>query len=169
MTVALALLIMRVVAGIILAAHGAQKLFGWFGGPGVAAMEKGFAARGYRPAWLWVTLAIVGEVGGGLSLVMGFLTPLGAAGAAGAMVMAISTHWKHGFFGAKGGYEYPLALLTMCLAIGIAGASTYSLDGLLKLELPTPLFGLLVLAALIVDAVGIGMCRSAVDVAAHQA
>jgi putative oxidoreductase len=169
MTVALALLIMRVVAGVILAAHGAQKLFGWFGGPGFAAMEKGFTARGYRPAWLWVILAIVGELGGGLSLAMGFLTPLGAAGAVGAMVMAISTHWKHGFFGAKGGYEYPLALLTMCLAIGVAGAGTYSLDGLLKLNLPAPLFGLLVIAALIVDAVGILISRAALEVAAAKA
>jgi putative oxidoreductase len=169
MTVALALLIMRVVAGVVLAAHGAQKLFGWFGGPGFVRTEKGFAARGFRPAWLWVTLAILGELGGGLSLVTGFLTPLGAAGAMGAMVMAISTHWKRGFFGVNGGYEYPLALLTMCLAIGVAGASTFSLDNLLNLQLPAPLFGLLVLAALIVDAVGIAMTRVSVEVAPHKA
>ena len=169
MTVALALLIMRVVAGVILAAHGAQKLFGRFGGPGFAGTEKGFAARGYRPAWLWVTLAIVGELGGGLSLMLGFLTPVGAAGAVGAMVMAISTHWKHGFFGARGGYEYPLALLTMSLAIGVAGAGSYSLDSLLKLQLPATVFVLLVLAALMVDAVGILMNRAAVDMAAQKA
>jgi putative oxidoreductase len=166
MTVALALLIMRVVAGLTLSAHGTQKLFGWFGGPGFAAMEKVFDARGYRPARLWVTLAIVGELGGGLSLVFGFLTPLGAAGAVGAMVMAISTHWKNGFFGAKGGYEYPLALLAMSLALGVAGAGALSLDGLLKFAMPGPLFGALALAALIVDAVGILLARATASAAA---
>lgn len=166
MTVALALLIMRVVAGLTLAAHGAQKLFGWFGGPGYAAMERVFDAKGYRPARMWAALAIVGELAGGLSLVFGFLTPLGAAGAVGAMVMAISTHWKQGFFGAKGGYEYPLALLAMSLAVGVAGPGTYSLDSLFKIALPGPLFGVLAIAALIVDIIGILMVRATASAAA---
>jgi putative oxidoreductase len=165
MTVALALLIMRVVAGLTLSAHGVQKL-GWFGGPGFTKVEQGFDAMGYRPARLWVTLAVVGELGGGLSLLFGFLTPLGAAGAVGAMVVAISTHWKNGFFGAKGGYEYPLALLAMSLAVGVAGAGALSLDALLKIALPAPLFGALALAALIVDAVGILLARAAASTAA---
>ena len=156
-----ALLVIRIVVGLTLAAHGAQKLFGWFGGHGYSATEQGFRTRGYRPAWLWVALAIVGELGGGLSLAVGFLTPLGAAGALGAMVMAISTHWKNGFFGSRGGYEYPLALLAVSLGLGLAGPGAYSLDGLLKIALPAAVFAVLALVALLVDAVGILMARSA--------
>jgi putative oxidoreductase len=161
MAIAWALWIIRVVAGLTLAAHGAQKLLGWFGGPGYAKLERGFGAQGFKPAWLWSSLVILGELGGGLSLAFGFLTPLGAAGALGAMVMAIRTHWTHGFFATQGGFEYPLALLAMSLAIGIAGPGAYSLDSLFRLALPqAALFAALTLAALIVDAIGILITRS---------
>jgi putative oxidoreductase len=161
MTVAWALLIIRVVAGLTLAAHGAQKLFGWFGGPGYARLEQGFGAQGFKPAWLWSSLVILGELGGGLSLAFGFLTPLGAAGAVGAMAMAARTHWKNGFFATKGGFEFPLALLTMSLAVGIAGPGAYSLDTLFKIALPqSQLFGALAAAALLVDVVGVLITRS---------
>jgi putative oxidoreductase len=157
-----ALLIIRLVAGLTLAAHGAQKLFGWFGGPGYEKVARGFDGRGLRPGWLWAGLAIVGEVGGGLALALGFLTPLGAAGALGAMVMALSTHVKNGFFNSKGGFEYPLALLAMSLAVGVAGPGAYSLDALFKIALPqVQLFGVLAVAALVVDVIGILMSRSA--------
>lgn len=162
MSFALALLIIRVVVGLTLVAHGTQKLFGWFGGPGYAKLQKGFKAQGYRPVQLWAALVILGEVGGGLSLAFGFLTPLGAAGALGAMVMAIKTHWKKGFFNSKGGYEYPIALLAMSLALGVAGAGAYSLDSLFGIALPQPqLFVVLALAALIVDVIGIFITRPA--------
>ena len=159
MSIAWALLIIRVIAGAALIGHGTQKAFGWFGGPGYAKLEQGFKAKGYRPVQLWTALVILGEVGGGLSLVFGFLTPLGAAGALGAMVMAISTHWSKGYFGIKGGFEYPLALLAMSVAIGIAGAGDISLDHLFGTMLPSLVFIILALAALIVDTVGILMTR----------
>lgn len=162
MSIAWALLIIRGVAGLTLAAHGAQKLFGWFGGPGYAKLESGFDKMGYKPAWVWASLAILGELGGGLSLAFGFLTPLGAAGALGAMVMAGATHWEHGFFASKGGFEYPLALLAMSAGIGLAGPGTYALDTLFRLTLhQVPLFIALAIAALLVDAVGITLKRSA--------
>jgi putative oxidoreductase len=161
-TIAWALLIIRVAAGLTLAAHGAQKLLGWFGGPGYSKLERGFGAQGFKPAWLWSALVILGELGGGLSLAFGFLTPLGAAGALGAMAMAIRTHWKNGFFATQGGFEYPLMLLAMSLAVGIAGPGSYSLDAVLKIGLPqAALFGALALAALIVDAIGILITRAA--------
>jgi len=160
MTVAWALLIIRAVAGLTLAAHGAQKLFGWFGGPGFATMEQGFGAQGFKPARLWVSLLILGELGGGLSLAFGFLTPLGAAGALGAMAMAARTHWKNGFFNTKGGFEFPLALLAMSLAIGIAGPEAYSLDALFKIHWPLQVFGVLAVAALLVDVVGVLIVRA---------
>ena len=161
MSIAWALLIIRVIAGVTLIGHGTQKSLGWFGGSGYAKLEQGFKAKGFRPVQLWTALVILGEVGGGLSLVFGFLTPLGAAGAVGAMVMAIQTHWSKGFFNSKGGFEYPLALLAMSVAIGIAGAGDISLDHLFGTALSPLVFIILALVALIVDLVGILMTRPA--------
>src|SRR2546423_15161535 len=97
-------------------------------------------------------LAIVGELGGGLSFALGFLTPLGAAGIFGAMVMAARTHWKNGFFIQKGGYEYALTLGIASLAIGLIGSGSYALDALFGSVLPKwPVFGVLSVAALLVD------------------
>lgn len=154
-TMAIALLIFRVVIGLTLAGHGAQKLFGWFGGPGPVRLRQGFEKQGYKPAWFWVILAILGELGGGLSVALGFLTPLGAAGIFGAMVMAGKSHWKKGFFLQKGGYEYTLTLASASLAIGLIGPGSYALDTLFRIALPeVPIFGVLALAALLVDIVG---------------
>jgi putative oxidoreductase len=155
-TTNIALLIFRVVIGLTLAGHGAQKLFGWFGGPGPVRLRQGFEKQGYKPAWFWTSLAIVGELGGGLSLALGFLTPLGAAGIFGAMVMAARTHWKNGFFLQKGGYEYALTLAIASLTIGLIGPGSYALDALFGITLPeVPLFGVLAIAALLVDIIGI--------------
>ena len=156
------LLILRVVLGLTIAAHGAQKLFGWFGGPGVAKLAQGFAMQGLRPSLLWVGLVILGEFGGGVSIALGFLTPLGAAGVAGAMVMAIfKSHWKNGFWNSKRGLEFPLALLAMGIAIGVMGPGRYSLDALFGLTLPeVPLLLALVGAAMIVDIIGLLISRT---------
>ena len=160
-TVNVAFLILRLVGGLTIAAHGAQKLFGWFGGPGFARFAQGFQSQGLKPGWLWNSTAILGEVGGGLSVAFGFLTPLGAAGMFGAMFMAIArSHWKNGFFNSKRGIEFPLQLLTIGAAIGIAGPGAYSLDSLLKINLPvTALFIILAVAALLVDIVGLAIGR----------
>src|SRR5260370_27862600 len=88
-TLSLGLLLLRGVGGLTIAAHGAQKLFGWFGGPGLTKWTQGIQNQGFRPALLWTTLVILGELGGGLSLASGLLTPLGAAGIFGAMFIAI--------------------------------------------------------------------------------
>lgn len=151
------LLILRLVVGLTMAAHGTQKLFGWFSGPGLARLNAGFEKQGYRPAWLWVGFVILGEVGGGISFALGFLTPLGAAGIFGAMFMAtFKSHWKKGFFLSKGGYEYTLVLMAVSVAIGLAGPGSYSLDALFGITLPDVLlFGILAVAALLVDLIGI--------------
>ena len=162
-TMSAALLILRLVVGLTLAVHGTQKLFGWFAGPGLARLMKGFEKQGFKPAWLWVSLVILGEVGGGVSVALGFLTPLGAAGIFGAMFMAtFKSHWKNGFILSKGGYEYTLVLMAVSVALGLAGPGVYSLDALFGIVLPeTLLFGVLAVAALLVDVIGLFISRPA--------
>ncbi len=161
--VAIAWLILRLVGGLILAAHGVQKLFGWFDGPGMAKWEQGLQAQGFKPARFWAYLNILGEVGGGLSLIFGFLTPLGAAGGVGAMFMAmVKTHWKNGFFNSKRGIEFTVAMLAIAIAIGLAGPGTISLDNLFGIVLPYPiLFIVLAVIAVLVDIVGLMISRPA--------
>ncbi len=158
-----AFLILRVVCGLTLAAHGAQKLFGWFGGSGFARLTQGFEKQGLKPAWLWSCLVILGELGGGLSVAFGLLTPLGAAGMLGAMFMAIAkSHWKNGFWNSKRGFEFPLTLLTIGVAIGVAGPGPYALDAFLPIaRIELPLFGALAAAALLVDIIGLLISRPA--------
>jgi putative oxidoreductase len=162
-TISIALLILRLGVGLTIAGHGVQKLFGWFGGPGLVKLKQGFEKQGFRPVWPWISLAIVGEVGGGLSVALGFLTPLGAAGILGAMAMAtFKSHWKNGFWLNKGGYEYSLMLMIVSIAIGLIGPGYYSLDTLLGIKLPQAmLFCVLAVAALLVDAIGIISSRKA--------
>jgi len=160
--VSLGLLILRVVGGLTIAAHGAQKLFGWFGGSGfkgiLAAQEK----MGFNPPLLWAIFAILGEFGGGLSVALGFLTPLGAAGMFGAMFMAIfKAHWKNGFFNGKRGWEFPLQLLTIGVVIGLVGPGSYALDTLFGIHLPeVSLFVILAAAALVIDLIGLSISRT---------
>lgn len=165
-SVSVALLILRLVGGLTLAAHGAQKLFGWFEGPGFTKLTQGFQTQGYKPAQLWSGLVVLGEFGGGLSLAFGFLTPLGAAGAFGAMLMAIlKVHWTHGFWNSKRGLEFPLSLLAIAVAVGLAGPGAYSLDALLGISLPeVPLFCVLAVVALLVDLIGLYITRPAATV-----
>jgi putative oxidoreductase len=162
-TMSAGLLILRLVVGLTLTAHGTQKLFGWFAGPGLTKLTQGFEKQGFKPAWLWVGLVILGEVGGGVSVALGFLTPLGAAGIFGAMFMAMfKSHWKNGFWNRDRGIEFPLSLLAASMAIGLIGPGSYSLDALFGIALPEALlFGVLAVAALLVDIIGIFISRPA--------
>ncbi len=157
------LLILRLVTGLTLAGHGTQKLFGWFAGPGLTRLTQGFEKQGFKPAWLWVGLVVLGEVGGGISVALGFLTPLGAAGIFGAMFMAMfKSHWKNGFWNRDRGIEFPLSLLATSVAIGLMGPGSYSLDTLFGIVLPEALlFGVLAVAALLIDIIGLYISRPA--------
>lgn len=161
LTLGLGLLVLRLFAGLTMAAHGMQKLFPWSGGPGFAKMTGALQKQGFKPAWFWTCLAIVGELGGGLSVAFGFLTPLGAAGFVGAMAIAVfKSHWKSGFWLMNHGYEYALLLLGIGISIGLTGPGSYSLDSLLGITLPSPLlFCVLAIVALIVDIIGIIISR----------
>ena len=151
------LLVLRLTVGLLLAGHGAQKLFGWFGGPGLARMAQNTARMGFRPGWLWAAFAVAGEFGGGLGLALGLLMPLPAVGIVAAMGIAVfKAHWKNGFWNAKGGIEYPLTLLIVAATLGLVGAGRFSLDTLLGLHPPDALvFWLGLLAALVTIGIGI--------------
>src|SRR5579863_7298747 len=166
-TMSSGLLILRLVVGLTLAVHGTQKLFGWFAGPGLVRLMQGFEKQRYKPVWLWVGFVILGELGGGLSVALGFLTPLGAAGIFGAMFMAtFKNHWKNGFIVSKGGYEYTLVLMAVSIAIGLGGPGNYSLDALFGITLPEALlFGVLAVVALLVDVIGLRISRPPAAVA----
>src|ERR1700730_2328375 len=126
---ALGLLIVRLVIGLTLAAHGSQKQLGWFGGGGIAGSGPFFEQLGFRPGRLHAALAGIAEMTGGLLLAAGFLTPLAAAAVIGVMVVAVgSAHWGKGFFLGNGGFEYNLVLAAGALAIAFTGPGAISLD-----------------------------------------
>lgn len=125
----IALLLIRVVVGATLAAHGAQKLFGWFGGHGIAGTAGFVESLGFRPGRPYAWLLGGAELIGGLALVLGLLTPLAATAVAAVMVGAIAAvHKDKGFFSQAGGYEYPLVVAVVALALAFAGPGSYSLD-----------------------------------------
>ena len=134
----LGLLVLRLVVGGLLAAHGAQKLFGWFGGFGLRATGGYLAGLGFRPGVLFATLAGLAEAAGGLLLVLGLLTPLAGALLIGVLVVvAVAGHGSHGLWNHQGGYEYPLVLAVAAGAIGVSGPGAYALESLL----PVPIAG----------------------------
>jgi putative oxidoreductase len=148
---ALGLLILRLGVGLILAAHGAQKLFGWWGGPGMNGWTQVVQRLRIRPAQPWAWVAALAEFFGGTFLALGLLTPLAAAAIAGSMLVAIVTvHLAKGFWNGKGGYEFNLALLASAIALALTGPGTYSLDQALRIRLPEPLTVLVVAVALII-------------------
>lgn len=126
------LLLLRVVTGLIFAAHGAQKVFGWWGGPGPAGTRGWIGGMGFRPAWLFAALVSLQELGGGLLLAFGFVTPLGALAVTASMVVAIAmVHWKNGFWNGNGGFEFNLALVSAAVALAATGPGRFSIDRVL--------------------------------------
>src|SRR5215203_5380857 len=105
-------LIARVTIGLLFFGHGAQKLFGWFGGGGLQGTAAGFESMGLRPGRRNAVVAGLAEAGGGLMFATGTATPVAAAGLSGSMITAIKTvHWDKGVWTTQGGYEYNLVLL----------------------------------------------------------
>lgn len=160
MELSLALLIIRIVVGLLLIGHGSQKLFGWFGGHGFAGTVGFLKSQGFKPAAFWTLLGSLGEVGGGVLFVLGLLTPLGAVALFASMLMAvIKMHWKAGLWAQKGGYEYPLVLGLVALAVGIVGGGSYSIDALIGFSLPALYYWILVVLAVVVDLIGVATSR----------
>jgi len=131
----IALLIVRLIVGFAIAAHGAQKLFGWFGGYGLAGTGGFFEQLGWRPGRLFALGAGLGEFGGGVLTLLGFGGPIGPALIVMVMVAAIfSVHISKGFWAQNGGYELPLMYIALALALALAFAGfAISLDRALGL------------------------------------
>ena len=122
-------LVLRIPVGLIFAAHGAQKLFGWFGGYGLEGTGQWMASIGLAPGYLMALLAGGAEFFGGLALLLGLLVRPASLALAFAMLVAIFTvHIDKGLFMSNNGYEYGLALLAVAVALLISGAGRASLD-----------------------------------------
>ncbi|SRR6266567_8562324 len=128
MTLSYGLLLLRVIVGGTMFSHGAQKLFGWFGGHGPRGTAGFFGQIGFRVPLLMAVTAGLAEASG-LLFAFGFVTPLAALAIAVVMLNAIgSVHWPKGFFNGNGGYEFPLTLLTVAVAIAATGPGRFSID-----------------------------------------
>jgi putative oxidoreductase len=127
------LLVIRLVLGLVLAAHGAQKLFGWWGGYGIAGTGGWLHSIGFRPGTTMAIVTGLAEVAGGLALAVGLLTPLAAAVVIGTMSVAAWTHLSSGFWAANGGYEAAFINAGVAAGLAFSGAGQYSLDNALGL------------------------------------
>lgn len=128
----LAALALRVPVGIVLAAHGSQKLFAWFGGYGLEGTGQWMASIGLEPGYLMALLAGSAEFFGGIALVLGLLTRPAAIVTAFTMLVAIfSAHISNGLFLSNNGYEYALSLLAVTVALAIQGGGSASVDKVL--------------------------------------
>lgn len=128
----LGLLIIRLVAGLAFAAHGAQKLFGWFGGYGPKGTGGWFESIGIKPGVFMAVAVGIVEFVGGLFFAAGLLTPVVAVLLALTMVGAIvKVHAQNGFWNTSNGYEFNLILIAVFVAVALIGAGSYSLDALI--------------------------------------
>ncbi len=156
------LLILRVVIGGTLAAHGLQKLAGWFGGSGLPATATMMERLGFVPGTRAALLAGLGETGGGVFLALGLLTPAASAVLVGVMVVASATrHFPKGFFLKNGGFEYNLVLASGALSLAFTGPGSLSIDGALGLARNGALWGAAALIA--------GIAGGAIQLARRQA
>ncbi|MGC4118885.1 MAG: DoxX family protein [Myxococcales bacterium] len=148
------LLILRVFLGLQLASHGSQKLLGWFGGHGPSGTGKFFEGLGFLPGRYFAMAAGAGELGGGLLLALGLLTPFAAAVITAVMLTAIAVvHADKGFFATEGGFELPLLLAITAICITFIGPGAISLDHAFGLNLSGWLWGVIAAALGVLGAV----------------
>jgi putative oxidoreductase len=151
----LGLFLLRITVGLTLAAHGAQKLFGWFGGYGLTGTAGWLESVGFRPGRVHALMAGLVELGGGLLLAIGLATPLGAALVASVMIVAAAiAHFKNGFFVTSGGFEYNLVLGVAALAVAFTGPGAFSVDASLGYAEGGVVPGLAALGIAVIGAAG---------------
>jgi putative oxidoreductase len=132
MSIALGLLIIRLVVGLSFMAHGAQKLFGWFGGYGPKGTGGWMESMGMKPGVLMAVMAGLMELIGGLLLASGLFTVIGAVLIIATMLGAIvKVHGPNGYWATANGYEYNLLLIAVAVGLALTGAGDYSLDAIL--------------------------------------
>lgn len=125
----LALALVRAVIGLVIAGHGAQKVLGVWGGPGIAGWTQGVARMGMRPPAFWAWVSALAELAGGVAFALGFLLSVVAAALTIQMGVAIArAHWGKGFWNMQGGIEFPFTLGSIAAINGIADPGAYSLD-----------------------------------------
>ena len=129
-----ALLLLRVVVGLLLIGHGTQKLFAWFGGYGLAGTGGFFDSLGFRPGRPMAAVAGLSEAGGGALLALGLLTPVAGAVVVGTLLVAASTHLDKGVWAANGGYELPLLFAVVGATLALTGPGAVSLDAAVGLD-----------------------------------
>ena len=134
-TLSAGLLIARLILGSLMVAHGSQKLFGWFGGYGLAGTGGFFEQIGFRPGRAFAAAASVTEIASGVLVALGFLGPVGPALMLSVMIVAaVSVHWSHGLFATTNGIEVPLLYATGAVTLALTGPGAYSLDAVLGLN-----------------------------------
>ena len=156
----LGLLVLRLVVGLTMAGHGAQKAFGWWKGSGWAGWVEVMVRMGFRPPALWGAVAVVAELVGGSLFALGLLTPFAAMALIGqSVVIIIKAHWARGFWGRDGGFEFPLSLAAGVVAIVGTGAGALSLDAFLGISWSVELRLLLAAIGAVGGLVGIAITR----------
>jgi len=158
----LGLLLLRTGIGGLVAAHGAQKLFGAFGGNGIEGTARSFEANGFEPGRPHALAAGLGELVGGISLAIGLGTPAAAATVAGTMAVAASSTAHRGFFNAKGGFEFPGSLSLGAASLALMGPGRLSFDQALGNRFARGWMGPFALGVAGAAAVGIARRRQAV-------
>ncbi|WP_447040880.1 DoxX family protein [Streptomyces sp. DSM 118878] len=133
------ILILRLLVGLLVAGHGVQKISSHLGGRGLEGGAEEFRADGFRGGVLTALAAGGGQIGSGLLLAAGVLTPLAATGVIGVMTVALTVKWRHGLWVQNDGYEYPLVLVATAAALAATGPGAWSLDAVLGLT-PYPLW-----------------------------
>ena len=156
------LLFARLTLGLLMSAHGAQKLFGWFGGYGLSGTGGFLESLGFRPGRAFAAAAGFTELAGGLMLALGLLEPIGAALVVSVMIVAAgSVHWQHGLFAATNGIEVPLLYAAGAVALALTGPGAYSVDAVFGLtSFWTP--------ALTVTALALGVIGGAANLALRR-
>jgi putative oxidoreductase len=133
-SLSIGVLLGRIVIGLLMAAHGAQKLFGWFGGYGLHATGEFMVQLGFPKGTPFAAAAGLGEFTGGLLVALGFLGPVGPALIISVMLVAmITVHWQNGVFATKNGVELPLVYAMTGIVFALAGYGQYSLDAVVGL------------------------------------
>ena len=156
----LGLFLIRASAGLLMAAHGAQKLFGWFGGSSMTQWTADLDRMGIRPGALWAWISVGAQFFGGLLLAAGFLTPFATVSLIGPMTVVVVQKWSKGFFNVRGGYEFMLLLLVIGVAFAVSGPGAISVDAVIGWELALPIRLAIVLGTIVAAVVAVAPGRS---------